>query len=41
MTNHWVGHSLIKPIGVDELFIGRVVICEFESILNDDDDIDT
>ena len=40
MTNHWVVHSLIKPIYFDELFNRRVVIRELESSLNDDDSID-
>ena len=39
-TNHWVGHSLMKPIDVDELFNRRLIISESESSLNDDDAID-
>ena len=40
-TNHWVGHSLVKPIDVDELFNIRVIISELESSLGDDSAIDT
>ena len=37
MTNHWVGHSLMKPIDVDKLFNRRFIMHEFESSLNDDE----
>ena len=40
MTNHWVGHQLIKPINVDKFFNRRVIIRELGSSLNDDDTID-
>ena len=40
MINHWVRHSLMKPIGIDELFNRRVIIYELESSLNYDDSID-
>ena len=36
--NHWVGHSKMYPIGVDELFEGKFIINELESSLNDDDE---
>ena len=36
IRNHWVGHSLIKPIDVDDLFNKRIIIRELESSLNDD-----
>ena len=41
MANHWVGHSLMKPINVDEFFNGRVIIHEFEYSLNEDATIET
>ena len=31
-----VGHSLMKPIDVDELFSKRVIFHELEASLNDD-----
>ena len=37
--NHWVGNSLMKTIGVDELFNKRVIVSELEYSLNDDDAI--
>ena len=40
MTNHWVGHLLIKSTDVDEFFNIRVIIRELEYSLNDDDAID-
>ena len=40
IMNHCVGHSPMKHIDVDELFNKRVIICELESSLNDDDTID-
>ena len=40
LTNHWVRHSLMEPIDVDELFNRRVIISELEASLNDDDTID-
>ena len=36
--NHWVGHSKMYPIGVDELFEGKFIINELESSLNNDDE---
>ena len=39
MTNHWVGHLLIKLIDVSELFNRRIIIRELESGLNDYDAI--
>ena len=38
--NNWVGHSLMKPMDVDELLNIRVIISELEARLNDDDEID-
>ena len=38
--NHRVENSILKPIGFDELFDIRVIICELETILNDDDAIE-
>ena len=40
MKNHWVGHSLMKAIDVDEFFNRRVVISELRYSLNDGDAID-
>ena len=40
MTKHWVRHSLIKPIDVDEFIKRRVIASELESSLNDDNEID-
>ena len=37
--NHWIGHSIIKPIDANELFNRRVIISELEYSLNDDDTI--
>ena len=37
IKNHWVVHSKMKPIGVDEFFSRNIVINELESILNKDD----
>ena len=34
-TNHWVGHSIVKPIDVDELFNRRIIISKLGDILND------
>ena len=36
---HWVGHSLMTPIDVGELFNIKLVISELESSLNDNDKI--
>ena len=36
---HWVGHSQIKPIDVDEFFNRRFIIGELEYSFNDDDTI--
>ena len=38
MTCHWVGNPKIKPIDVDELFDGGVIIDILESNLNDADE---
>ena len=38
--NHWAGHSLMKPMNVDELFNKRVITSELEARLNYDDGID-
>ena len=40
MNNHWIGHSPIKPIDVDELFNRRIIITGPEDSLNDDNAID-
>ena len=37
ITNHWVGHSKMKPIDDDKLFNRKVIIDELESDLNDYD----
>ena len=39
MTNNWVGHSLIKPIDVNELFNRNFIIHKLGSSLNDDESI--
>ena len=39
--NHWVGHSLMKPIDDDKFFNGRFIISELESSLNNDEKIGT
>ena len=39
--NHWVEHSLMKPIDVDELLNRRVRVSELESSLNDNEEIYT
>ena len=41
MTNHWVGHLLIKSTDVDEFFNIRVIIHELEYSLNGDYAINT
>ena len=40
MMNHWVGHSLMKPIDVGECLNRRVVIRELVSSLNEYNKID-
>ena len=39
--NHFVGHSLMKSMDVDEFFKRRVIISELVARLNDDDEIQT
>ena len=38
--NHWVGHSLMKPIDVDKLSNRRVINSELEASFIGDDAID-
>ena len=38
-TNHFVGHSLMKPIDVNKLLNRRFIISGLEDSLNDDDKI--
>ena len=38
ISNHWVGHSKMKPIDVNKSFNRNVIINELEFSLNDDDD---
>ena len=40
MSNPMVGHSLMKPIYVDDLFNRMFIISELGDSLNDDDAID-
>ena len=41
MANHWVAHSIMKHIYVDEIFNRKVIIRELGSSLNDDKKIDS
>ena len=41
MRNHWVRHSIMKPIDVGELFNKNFIISELKFGLNEDDAIGT